>query len=416
MPFFSPVSVQFSNAVLVAILPYFSDFAAKLNLPIPLPITEQHVARFMCDPREAKVGGCVFLTNGYTLWFEEGVVKRFRSPQCYSVLQEPDDIPKFYGKVNLSRKQAQALAVESLTRLGYPLEACFVDPKPKVTPPARLEGKVVPRYRFEWLDPSSGNTSIDVEVNAENKRLEMLSLSSRNFWREPPHVNGYDYKKARRRSMRVPQDVPLTHSNIFVLENVVFPQVAEFVGRLGWPVKTPVTTNQLQDITYQRELQELYLRLTNGYRFTFANGYVQAAYTPNCFFNGQPPMRIQEFLGKWKIRGAAAIKLARETLNKLGYSGTALGIDKDPRITRPFTKSLMIPRFLLAWRQDDDGILESSVDMEIDANKKRVTSICIYDSWKNKEVPGIALPSGTTRAKMIYEPSVSEKIPLPSDP
>ena len=37
------VTAQYSNAVLVALLPYFSDAAHKLDLPVAQPITMQHV-------------------------------------------------------------------------------------------------------------------------------------------------------------------------------------------------------------------------------------------------------------------------------------------------------------------------------------------------------------------------------------
>ena len=37
------ITADYSNAVLVAVLPYVSDFAQKLDLPVPHPITTAHV-------------------------------------------------------------------------------------------------------------------------------------------------------------------------------------------------------------------------------------------------------------------------------------------------------------------------------------------------------------------------------------
>ena len=45
------VTAQYSNAVLVAMLPYVNDVAQKLDLPIPHPITAEHLSYFDIAPR-----------------------------------------------------------------------------------------------------------------------------------------------------------------------------------------------------------------------------------------------------------------------------------------------------------------------------------------------------------------------------
>src|SRR5688572_33312826 len=92
------VTAQYSNAVLVAILPHISDFAQKLELPIPAPVTTNHVAHFRCSPRTDQIGGTVWLTNGYQFGFLSGRVGIFRTPQSYFTLQDPNRIPEFYGE------------------------------------------------------------------------------------------------------------------------------------------------------------------------------------------------------------------------------------------------------------------------------------------------------------------------------
>ena len=74
------VTAGYSNAVLIAILPYVSDFAKKMELPIPLPLTMAQVQQFGCDPHIGEVGGAVTLTNGYEIWFAQGYVQELRKP------------------------------------------------------------------------------------------------------------------------------------------------------------------------------------------------------------------------------------------------------------------------------------------------------------------------------------------------
>ena len=81
------MTATYSNAVLVAILPHFTDVAQKLELPFPTPITQSEIRRSFCDPRAGEIGGWVALTNGYQFWYEKGHVRMFHSPRDYFILQ-----------------------------------------------------------------------------------------------------------------------------------------------------------------------------------------------------------------------------------------------------------------------------------------------------------------------------------------
>jgi hypothetical protein len=149
---FVQITAQYSNAVLVAVLPYISDFSQRLNLPLTTPITTTQVLEFRCDPRKDEIGGLVTLTNGYKFTFLDGRVCVFRSPQSYFSLQEPDEIPQFYGKVNVKPKDALQIAHETIKKLGYTDTTFHAERPPESTAPERLGTNYVPRYRFRWLD------------------------------------------------------------------------------------------------------------------------------------------------------------------------------------------------------------------------------------------------------------------------
>ena len=92
------VSNDFSNAAVAAVLPYFSETATKLGLPIHTPIVQadllrSHVLAF----RDLEVS--VMLQNHWAFTYSHGVVDRITDAHSYSAQQDPDQIKRFYGTV-----------------------------------------------------------------------------------------------------------------------------------------------------------------------------------------------------------------------------------------------------------------------------------------------------------------------------
>jgi hypothetical protein len=151
---FLQVTSQYSNAVLVALLPYVSDFAHKLSLPILTPVIPSHVLEFRCSPRRDQIGGLITLTNGCRFSFLDGRVCTYRSPASYFSLPDIDLIPRFYGPVNVREKEAIKIARDVIERLGYAPGAFHAELAPEVTLPRKVGTNYVARYRVRWLDPS----------------------------------------------------------------------------------------------------------------------------------------------------------------------------------------------------------------------------------------------------------------------
>lgn len=150
------VTAQYSNAVLLVLLPFIGDFVKRTELGVPLPITIQQVQQFKCDPRKGHVGGSVLLTNGFRFVFDDGHVALFESPKAYSFLQDPERIPEFYGPVNIDEATALAIARKALLSLEGRAIADLVNQRPKVISPPSVEGNLVPRYQFQWMMPGPG--------------------------------------------------------------------------------------------------------------------------------------------------------------------------------------------------------------------------------------------------------------------
>src|ERR1035437_1712314 len=191
------VTAQYSHAVLLAVLPYVSDFSRKLDLPIPTPITTNAISGFKCDSRLGQTGGALILSNGFQFAFLDGRVTLYRSPSSYFSLQDLDRIPQFYGPVKLTETQALKIALGAIEKLGYERNIFNTDSPPVVTPPEKIGTNFIPRFRFRWrnpnsLAPQSGDlvaALLDVEVNASNGKIEMLVNNSRDTRRPSPKVD-----------------------------------------------------------------------------------------------------------------------------------------------------------------------------------------------------------------------------------
>ncbi len=168
---FFQVTAAYSNAMLVAVMPYFADFARRLDLPTPQPVAQEQVMRFNCFPRSDHIGGRLILTNGCEFIFDHGRVENFVSPKSYFYLQNPDLIPRVYGPVKISDGQAVAIAHNAIKKLGYTDAALSADRPPEITRPERDHGSYIARYRVRWFDPARGDprqppTSAEFEIDA----------------------------------------------------------------------------------------------------------------------------------------------------------------------------------------------------------------------------------------------------------
>lgn len=385
------VTAQYSNAVLVAILPHVSDFAKRLDLPVVQPVTVAHVRRFGCSPRSDHIGGRVVLTNGYEFSFDRGRVALYRSPHSYFSLQNPDRIPEFYGPVKINQKQAVQIAHEAIKKLGYTDTLLHADRAGEVTEPIKIGKNVVPRYRFRWLKPgessnSSPGTSIDLEVDASTGQIQMMSLLNTNTWRPDPKVGvqppviGKGPQTTYRGGRKI-NPVSQAYSNAFLV--ALLPQLSDFAKKAGFEVKLPITTNDVDMRRYDCGLVEgdpsVFLYLKTGERFVYSSGQVisfEAADAVRLPENNQKPSK--QFYGRVNMTTNEAVSLARRTVTQLGYSIKLLGLDKPPDVAAPRKEGTNIfARYFLNWR--DAEWTQYLAVAEVDATTRKLKALYIND-------------------------------------
>lgn len=386
---FIQVTAEYSNAVLLVVLPYVSDFAKKLELPVPVPITANHVERFTGLRKDP--GGYLILTNGYEFWYDHGYVRGFRTPHSYYNLQDPADIPKFYGPLRINETEALRLARESLKKLGYTLKETFADQKPKVSLPPRIGTNDVPHYRFEWQDPVFNSTAVDIEVDGGRRIIPNLWLGGIFLRRDPPRV-GVEPKL-----LNPPPLISSTSSNEFVAAMV--PKLTEFAKRLGLKLTLPVTAKQIKQVNFVDTDQTAFIQLKNGFWFTCEKGSIRGFNSPDSIYGRHPsdqPCPIEKYLSKWRMSEAQAIELARDTILRLGHPLEDFGARGPPVVSKPKpVGKYVVPRYFFQWLVNDkkSGATVSVAWIEVDAGKKTLKHAYVSREPAASDMPAAGLPS-----------------------
>lgn len=395
------VTAQYSNAVLIAILPYVSDFATKLELPVSHPITTAHVREFKCSPRADLFGGRVILTNGFEFAFLHGHVEMFRTPQCYYELQDPDLVPRFFGPVKLREKDALKIVHQAIKKLGYTDAALYADRPPRVTHPAKVGKNYVPRYRVWWGDPTQGlpdnpPTSAVFEVDATTGQIQMMYLLNPATFRDSPKVDVHppvisQGADTQYRGGRTMSPVSQSYSNAFLL--AILPQLSDYVSKAGFPVKIPISTSDVDMSHYSCALVDgdpcVFLDLKTGARFVYSHGQVIAFYAPDVtHLPGEAWKRpVEHYYGPINMTSNQAIALVRQTVVRLGYSEKVLRVDESPLVNPPAKRGGgTIARYFLNWKESRVGPFR--VVAEVDASTKTLKSLYINDHantniWRN---------------------------------
>jgi hypothetical protein len=198
------ITATWSNAVLVALLPHFSDCAKQLNLPIPTPIMMSQVAQFHPPIETGAFEAGLWLTNGYTFFYLNGAVTGFNSMRDdWFVQQDIDGLERFVGKDNMTTNEAIVLARNSFVKLGYKPADFQMDGQPSA-----IEGPYdnerlghIPYCRVTWEYRSPTNHCLlEFDVNMNQKRLSGMALVSQKLWRPLPKIDATpeletDYQK-----------------------------------------------------------------------------------------------------------------------------------------------------------------------------------------------------------------------------
>jgi hypothetical protein len=380
------VTPEYSNAVLQAVLPYVSEIARKLDMPVPYPVTADQVAYCSVLPNrrvEAEIG----IKSGWTFAFGRGYVQTVQSIHSYSILQDPDQIPQYFAPLRMSAAEAVESARSILRRLNISIESVFADLEPQVGGPHHIGTNIVPHYDISWPSPI-GAPSVQVEINGNTKRFERICLRNIALERPLPKLAVFPPRDDR---FPVWPEVSLAYASRLL--PIVLTAVQEYAQKLALPLPKPLTTNHVArfSVADNGGWPHSELELTNGWRFIYRNSMVNGFYAPdNLFKNDDKPIRVKAFLGQWRFTELEARALVRRTLAKLNYPTKLVHFEVEPQVIKPALPG--IPRYMFYWYYNRDDDLQSTIWAEVDADKKELKSLYFDDKSYWNHPPPIDVP------------------------
>ncbi len=395
------VTPEYSNAVLVALLPTFSDFAKKLDLPIPRPIIQSDVASFRVMPYRRNLVASVRLKNDWAFGFQFGHVNSFASAHEVEVGDSHQEFSN-YGDVKITPDDAVAAAKQMLSRLDIPLDDVYATQKPNISLPIKNGTNAIYPYRVEWMDPF-GSDAVDAKVNPKTGKIERLDLRSPNLTQHSPKMNvvppllpnSHDWFT----SHIPPQKINPEYARMLL--PIMFQAIDDYAQKLSLPIPQPLTTNNIARVEIHNNggWPHCVIETTNGWLFIYRHTMVNGYYSPNVFNAiGYRPLHVKNLEGKWNLTTNQAIEIVRVGLAKLNYPTNNFHMNFEPIILYPsgdFRK--IIPRYYFQWYYPSPHEeLQSRIEAEVNADNGTLESLYYDDKayWNSR--PPIDVPISVT--------------------
>ena len=344
------ITVAYAVTLLTAILPQVTEVADRLDLPIERPITVEQVQKFVPDVTGQMTGSLFLANNAWFHFSESGFIDSFRAPKNWFSIQDPDEIPHYYGKSTLSTNQIIEFALEAASKWGYPISA--LSNPPVIEGPFDLEnGEHVPYCRVEWYCGDNMDTwtqpEVRVDIDTQNKRLAGISFKEYPDSALPKKPVKIDIKAdtrtyflqrtlgttTNRPTRQTVNYVKMTPAYSDALLYLILPKISAFAQKLGLKWESPLKPDDVKSFRPcplpGKNGGELELK--NGYRFIFdPAGYVRSFSAPEWFENQRSDEEPLRYLGKPTMTTNEIYSLARETLLRLGFAPEITGSAEEP--------------------------------------------------------------------------------------
>jgi hypothetical protein len=377
------LTAAYTNALLMAILPHVSEFATKLELEIPTPVTTNAVARFGAFRHigpdrsvpgrvvfSTGVGGQVQLTNGMIFEFDRGQITKFMFTAPYWPSGPRDAV--LAREIRLTSQQAIEIARQKVRSLGYDLNVLHMNLPAQVRAPGKAHGRQYALYNIVWKKPNLWDRkTVEAWVNGETGSLSFLWLLGAPT-RPPPELS---VKPVIAPDPDAEHDLS-TDEKKQLCERLL-PEMEWLGKRLGLPLPQPMSSSAVRDITaysVEGHVRAIFV-LTNGCSFD-TGGYSQicGGSAADAFF-GWHSVKAKDFVGAWKVNRGDALKMARKTAQDLQRPDLIMIAAGKPKVNTPFlTGAQTIPRYLFEWSREIKGE-EHFLTVEVDAEKRRVTAV-----------------------------------------
>ncbi|MDD5139532.1 MAG: hypothetical protein PHY43_04630 [Verrucomicrobiales bacterium] len=165
------------------------EYGRKLSLPIPRPLTTNHVAKFSLADNGGWPHCEIELTNGWRFIYRNSMVNGYYAPDnLFNSDNRPILIRQFVGKQNITEQEAIDLVRNTMSKFNYPTNLVHMDFQPNFLRPA-LPG--IPRLFIFWNTENEDDlqSKVEAEVDLDKGRLQSLYYDHKAYWNKPPPID-----------------------------------------------------------------------------------------------------------------------------------------------------------------------------------------------------------------------------------
>jgi hypothetical protein len=394
------ITPEYKEAVLQATLPLFSDFAHKLQLPVPYPLTRGDIVDYGMTPfqRNNSAADTVFIETrqGFRFSFFLGVVRGFSSPTAYRLMQDIHTISNYFGAVKITRAQAIQSARETLTKLGIPAEDLFAEQEPHIEVPTWGTNSIA-RYIINWHDPrgnDSGPNTVTAEIDSETGQVESFDFSPINGLKKTgPKVAIIAPQGHDRFDSLIPPSMNPDYA--WKLIPIMFKAIDEYAQKLSLPIPYPLTTNNVAKVEAHNNEGWPHCEIwtTNGWHFVYRHTMVCGYDAPDNFFaSDNRKIHISDFAGTWNFTTNQAIDVVRRSIAKLNYPTNNVHMDFAPNVYAAGVDKEHIPRLRFEWYYSVHDELQSRLEAEVNMDTGTLESLYYDDKAYWQARPAISVP------------------------
>lgn len=345
--------VELGSLVVASALTNITEFADAFRLPIPLPVTTNHVANI----RGAQTNYLdIILTNGSLFRFKDGAVDSYEAWT---------DSP--HGAVAPAERKALPAVIDSIRRgfakLGYAPSALYLDLPPKV----EVHGGLI---ELIWEKPNDEVVpSVEVRLWGGADRIYTLNIfnwrwGKRNAIKRLPPLVWAAGKAAPPIQMQLAADMIREFGQKLELANLVsitLTNITEWHSNIG--------TNALTNGVVHG------LVLTDGGgSFLFRENAIRAYGAADTFFGSE--VDLDRFLGKPTLSTREAVAKVRHYVEALGVKPAGAWWRKDPELERPTTRGkTTVPRLWVEWENAPNDFILDYIAAEIDTSDGRIRTL-----------------------------------------
>ena len=312
--------MNITNLILLAVLTNCSDFSKKLNLPLCLPLTPQHVKKMFVHQLNPSVIVFLTLTNGFKFQSCDGHIISYDDPKSFSV--------RFPTRSELGQKQmmnkddAIIFAKDCVTKLGYDPDFFYMN----LDPGFNDDMLKYAHCNFTWFYPNSESTpTISFEIDLHQKRLLHMTalalIGNRDRLLNIPSLEEFLTSDHKRQN-----EIYYNDSRKPKPEEVlaILPIIKQFSSSLSIPTNWPNSMDGVKaaEFSLEKGSSELYIKITNGYCYSYdaqakrVTGFVRN----DCFFfaDNRQHLDLKSITGAPRLNEQMAIAMVTNAIAKLG--------------------------------------------------------------------------------------------------